>query len=130
VWLDGLYYKLYEIGVTGKLWRIIKHLYDGIECLAMFQVHTSEKYKVNKGVGQGRVLSVFFFSVYINDLLYNLQSTHCGLKMIDIDIPAVLLADDTSLFSTSPSGLQSLISENFIYACKRRLKFNSEKVSS
>ncbi len=32
VWIDGLLYRLYEIEIDAKLWRLIRELYSGAQC--------------------------------------------------------------------------------------------------
>ncbi len=32
VWIDGLLYRLYEIEIDSKLWRLIRELYSGAQC--------------------------------------------------------------------------------------------------
>ena len=67
------------------------------------------------------------FLVYINDLLYDLDKTDSGLRIAHHHIPAVLLADDTSLVSPSAAGLQVLLDCVVQYAKKWRLNYNVNK---
>jgi hypothetical protein len=42
-------------------------------------------------------ISAWFFSLYINDLISELKAVNSGISISDLNIPAILLADDTTL---------------------------------
>ena len=72
-------------------------------------------------------MSSWFFLVFINDLISSLRQTDNGLSVHGITIPTVLLADDTTLVSTSPKGLQKSLDTVYSYANKWRLTYNPTK---
>ncbi|CAC5420891.1 unnamed protein product [Mytilus coruscus] len=127
IWHDRLFLKLKEIGVTGKLWNILFMSYKSASAHVQYNGLTSDNFSISQGVGQGRVLSSWLFSLYINDLILQLISTNCGIRIGYLNIPAILLADDTTLLSASPKGLQGLLDCVQTYACKWRLKYNGTK---
>jgi hypothetical protein len=53
---------------------------------------------ISQGVGQGRVICAWFFSLYINDLISELKAVNSGISISDLNIPAILLADDCRFF--------------------------------
>ena len=116
-----------EIGVTGKLWNVLFMPYKSASAHVQYNGYVSDKFLISQGVGQGRVLSAWLFSLYINDLIEQLKSTKCGLALCDMNIPAILLADDTTLLSPSPTGLPKLLDCVQNYAYKWRLKYNGTK---
>ena len=67
----------------------------------------SNNFAISQGFGQGRVISAWFFSLYINDLISELKTVNSGMSISDLNIPAILLADDTTLLSSSAHGLQN-----------------------
>jgi len=73
------------------------------------------------------VISAWFFSLYINDLISELKAVNSGISISDLNIPAILLADDTTLLSTSAHGLQRLLDCVQNYACRWRLTYNRTK---
>jgi hypothetical protein len=73
------------------------------------------------------VISAWFFSLYINDLISELKVVNSGISISDLNIPAILLADDTTLHSTSAHGLQRLLDFVQNYACRWRLTYNGTK---
>ena len=76
----GLWVKMWELGVRGKMWRVIKEMYrvsrsaDG-EC--------SEAFDVQQGVAQGCSLSPILFSVFINGLLKEVEQAGLGVELSD-----------------------------------------------
>ena len=75
-------------------------------------------FAISHGVGQRRVISAWFFSLYINDLISELKAVNSGISISDLNIPAILLADDATLLSTSAHGLQILLDCVQNYACR------------
>ena len=127
IWHEGLFYKLHKLGLTGKVWQLIKHNYSNSFSFVSHSGEISNVYPVKQGVGQGRVMSAWFFLVYINDLIAMLRSAQCGIYVYGQHMPAILLADDTTIISTSPSGLQRLLNIVNLYADKWRLTYNATK---
>lgn len=67
--------------------------------------------------------------IYNNNLIYELIATNRGLLVGTLNIPSILLADDTTLLSTSPNGVQKLQDVVHLYATQWRLKYNATKSS-
>ena len=127
VWQDGVLYKLQEIGIKGKLWNLIYISYKTATAHVQCNGITSQVFRIEQGVG--RVLSAWLFSLFINDLICELLSTNSGLLVGPINIPAILLADDTTLLSSTVNGMQKLLDIVNNYAQKWRLKYNASKSS-
>jgi hypothetical protein len=53
----------------------------------------SNNFAISQGVGQGRVISAWFFSLYINDLISELKVVNSGISISDLNIPAILLIE-------------------------------------
>jgi len=127
VWHDGLFYKLFHLGINGKMWRLIRDSFQEVRAHVLLHGHLSKSYAVNQGVGQGRTLSAWLFLVMINDLISLLESTKSGIQVGTLSIPCVLLADDTSLLSSSFNGMCVLLRNLNQYASKWRLRYNADK---
>ena len=68
VWQDGLFFKLYNIGINGRLWRVVQ---AGIECVnskVLFGGCLSPHFKVKQSIRQGEVLSAWLYIIFMNDL--------------------------------------------------------------
>lgn len=127
IWHNGLLIKLYYLNIDSRFWQILKYWYNDSKCFVSFGGLNSSLFKISQGVGQGRVLSAFMFLVYINDLLHELCKYNYGLRLGDVHIPGILLADDTALTSYSPKVLQNMLNIVEEYAYKWRLHYNPSK---
>ena len=68
VWIDGILYKLFsELGIRGRMWKVIKNLYTNVKIL--YAESLSRKNYVSQVTGQGRILAPFMYKVYVNGLL-------------------------------------------------------------
>ena len=52
VWHVGLWFKLWELGVRGRMWRFIKNMYDITQSAVLLEGEISEPFNI----GQGGVL--------------------------------------------------------------------------
>ena len=120
-------HKLWNTGITGKIWKIIYISYKSATAHVQYNTRTSQVFRIQQGVGKVRVMSAWLFSLFINDLIYQLIDTKCGLIVGDLNIPSILLADDTTLMSASINGLQTLLDVVNKYAQTWRLKYNATK---
>ena len=68
VWCDGLWLKLWEMGVRGKVWRIIKQMYEFSRSAVLLEGEKSETFSLEQGVAQGcslsPILSLFLLMIY------------------------------------------------------------------
>ena len=69
VWHDGLWFRLWELGVRGRMWRVIKKMYDITESAVLLEGEKSKPFDISQGVAQGCSLSPILFSIFINQLL-------------------------------------------------------------
>ncbi|VDI79116.1 Hypothetical predicted protein [Mytilus galloprovincialis] len=127
IWQDGLLFKLWNAGITGKIWKIIHMSFKTATAHVQYNRLNSQVFPIKQGVGQGRVMSAWLFALFINDLITQLLETNCGLMIGHIHIPTILLADDTTLLSGTKSGLQQMLNVVNKYAYTWRLKYNATK---
>ncbi len=89
VWHTGLYFKLRQYGINGRLLRWIND-YLTNRCQRVFvETSYSDIKHITAGVPQGSVLGPLFFLIYVNDIADNLDSI------------TRLFADDSSISDSS-----------------------------
>ena len=60
VWIEGLFFQLFELGIRGKTWRILYNFYINFRCCIRVQGQTSDWYYLWCGIHQGGFLSIRF----------------------------------------------------------------------
>ena len=61
VWRDGLWLKLWDTGVKGKMWRVVKGMYEVSRSAVLLD---GDMFSIEQGVAQGCSLSPILFSVF------------------------------------------------------------------
>ena len=129
VWLDGLFYKLYNNGMKGKSWRILRDWYNRMACCVSVNGVNSYFFRARQGVRQGSVLSPWLYMIYNNDVPEILMATGEGVTVSDTKFSTIIVADDITLTSVKVSGLQKLIDAVENYSLKWRFEFNPVKTT-
>ena len=91
LWRNGLLYKLYELGINSKLWRIIRNSFCDTKAHVLYQGKLSRPFNIDQGTGQGKVSSAWYFLVFINSLLEELCLCKKGLIVNELYVPGVLV---------------------------------------
>ena len=99
VWRKGLWKRLWDEGVRGKIWRIMKNLYERTESCVLVGDEKTNFFDVEVGVRQGYILSPTLFSIYINQ-------SGIGIEVLGMMIAVLLYADDIVLIAESIADLQ------------------------
>ena len=73
--------RLYSIGANGKLWRLLKGLYEGGLGRVRVDGRLSDEFLVGRGVKQGSALSPALFLLVMDPLLRLLQASELGLSV-------------------------------------------------
>ncbi len=98
VWRDGLWEKLYEYGMTGKMWRVLRNIYDSVESSVLVNDRQSRFFSIDTGLRQGCLLSPILFAIYINGLAEEITREKLGAKIVkysDDRIGILMYADDS-----------------------------------
>ena len=68
VWRSGLWIKKISFGITGKLFNVIRNIYNNIKSCVQENGQKSDYFSCYTGVRQGENLSPLLFALYLNDL--------------------------------------------------------------
>ena len=110
------------------MWRVIKRMYEASRSAVLLDGEKSASFSVEQGVAQGCSLSPILFSVFINDLLKEVEKAELGIHLGEGGrIGGMLFADDFVGLSDSKEQLQKLIDVVYSYCNKWRLKANVTK---
>ena len=138
VWRPGLWSKLLNSSINGKMYDVIVKMYSNIKSRIFNGKEFSDFFPCNVGVRQGENLSPKLFSLYVNDLEDFFHNENIiGLESISkileeqlhsyINLFIILFADDTVLLSESELDLQKQLSALSHFCVRWKLKVNVEK---
>ena len=95
VWHDGVWFKLWELGVRGRMWTVIKNMYDTTQSAVLLEGEVSEQFNIGQGVAQGCNMLPILFSIFINQLLDEVEKAGIGITVEkDVKVGGLMFADD------------------------------------
>ena len=127
VWHDALLLKLFNCGITGKMFNIVKSMYDNAYIHTKVGDRCSDKILIKKGVHQGNTISPTLFNIFINDIVENIGDKDSPDITDDRKVSCLIYADDLVLLSNTKLGLQTKLDQLQEYCLKWGLKINGNK---
>ena len=127
VWHNGLFFKLYNSGINGKLWRMIKLIYNNSHCKLALDGVLSSVIRLHRAVKQGGKTSTTLMIIYVDDLIRVLYDAGIGVKMILLLIACLFFADDCTLLAENLNDMQLLLDIACKWAFTWGLEFNPDK---
>ena len=119
--------KLYDVGVKGKMWRLLESWYKGGSCQVKVDGRVSDRFMVERGVKQGSVLSPTLFLLIMDPLLSQLQASGLGLSVNQYYVGGYLHADDIRTLATSEESLKQQVALVNVFADRNFLRLNISK---
>ena len=124
---DILLFKLRDVGITGKIYNIIRNIYSGDEACLKIDGKVNKSFRITQGVRQGCVLSPLLFNIFMAGLAKNLSASDSGLKLDSKKINSLFWADDIVLLSENQSDLEKLLKMVSEYCNTNKLTINCKK---
>ena len=126
----GLLWQVLErVGVRGPILDCIKSLYSHDSAAVRNQEGISDIFDCLMGVKQGCPLSATLFGLFVDGLEQHLMDTlgHDAPSLSGALIPLLLYADDLTILSTTPAGLQRQLNALQLFCEQRQLTVNLAK---
>ena len=128
IWHSALFLKLQKLGIGGPFYNIIKDMYKTVTARVRCGQTLSEKFRIQKGVKQGDILSPLLFNIFLNDLIPLLNDPeNTPPTLLTKDVGCLLYADDLVILSTSKEGLQRSLDKLNQYCPTWKLDINVAK---
>ena len=128
VFRAGLWKRLAEEGVKGKMWRVLKSIYKTVESCVRIDGNLTDWFPVDTGVRQGCVLSPLLYAFFINGLVKELNELDIGIQVEGgKKVCALLYADDIVMMTENRVELQKMLDVVAKYAKKWRFELNPKK---
>lgn len=127
VWHDGLFFKLIEMGVDPSTLTALRSMYENSTCHVKFQGKCSKTFPVKQGTKQGGKASPILYLAFIDGLIKELENSHLGMCLYDLDVSTPTVADDMVLVSFTRDSLQGMLNICDSYSRRWRYFYNASK---
>ena len=137
-----LFFKLSQIGISGKFYNAISAMYSNPRSKILLNEYETDFFDCPIGVKQGDNISSTLFSIFINDLAEEIKATKIGINLAenvlddsfndsykDLFLNILLYADDLILMTTNENDLQFLLNVVENWCKKWRLEVNLTKTN-
>ena len=98
-----------RFGVDGSFLALLKGLYQHVSSCVNVNDSLSYWFEVDMGVKQGCVLSPVLSSMFIDDLVVEINNTSKGVLLESDIITSLLYADDVAIFAENVSDMQRIL---------------------
>ena len=132
--------KLLSYEIKGKLFNVLKNMYDKAKSCIYTDTLWSHCFSRNVGVRQGDNLSPLLFAMFINDFSHYISQSYKGLNISrtcyhslsneDLEffkLSVMLYADDTVILAENDRNLQMVLDSVHEYCTKYKLTVNISK---
>ena len=127
VFREGLWKKLYECGIKGRILNTLMNLYKETKSAVKVNNQYSEFFYITRGVRQGCVLSPLLFSIFIDGLVKEIKKLNEGINIDHMNLSLLLYADDIVLISDNAEKLQLMLNTIHEYSYKWRFEINMKQ---
>ena len=124
---DLLLTKLLNMGISGKLFNIIRHIYTTDKACVKLGQSRSEFFSLDIGVRQGCILSPLLFNLFISDLAKKFDNLGDKLQLGNSGVNSLFWADDLVLFAETKEGLDNILKILEGFCEENHLMINTKK---
>ena len=127
VWTNGLFFQLYNMGITGNLWRLLYKSYVNFTCCVRIGGRDSVWYPMDCGIHQGGYLSLVKYTAYIDSLIQILEQSDLCSSIYRVKTSPVGYADDLAASTISKRKMDNVMQIVYEHGCDWRYAFNAAK---
>ena len=127
VWHKGLLHKLTLLGINSQYIDLISSAYQNIKSIVSINTYQSPLLTFKEVSDKEEFSRLFFYIVFINDLVEELDKSDLGVSICDIKAGNPTLVDDLTLVSRSPLHLQLMVNIGANYAVGWKFNFSADK---
>ena len=128
VWTDGLFFQLHEMGIRGRMWRLLYRAYIDFRCRVRIEGKCSEWYNMFCGIHQGGFLSSTKYIAFINPLVEKLEQSNLCCTIGTIKASPVSYADDLATACPTKRRTDQVLEMVYNFSRKWRFQFNAKKI--
>jgi hypothetical protein len=123
---EGLWIRMLEKGIGGKMWRVVRNLYREVGSCVRLGEEKTDWFSLEVGLRQGCILSPVLFSIFIDSLAEEVRKVG-GARYGELVVSLLLFADDIVLIAENAKMLQQMLDVVYNYSKKCRFRFNKDK---
>ena len=127
VWREGLWERLWQCGMRGRMWRVIQRLYQKTVSCVVVDGEKTEWKRSEVGVRQGCVMSPNLFSMFINGMAERVKGEAKGIRWASKKLSILLFADDVVLMAEEEEDMEKMLKVVHEYSKEWRFQFNAQK---
>ena len=127
VWHNSMLRKLYEAGLQGVDWVLMKDWYSNMTSQVKWEGELSRPFAEQQGVRQGGIWSPTAYKAFINPILKIFEENALGLRIGSIHVATPTCADDELLLSKDKYELSALTEVQASYANQERYLLSEQK---
>ena len=124
---DMLLYKLLLNNIDGKVYNSVKSIYAETSACIRINSTRTDWFYCKSGVKQGDNCSPTLFSIFIDDLVKEINNLGLGVSVGDVKVSALLYADDIALVSLTEEDMQQLLDTLHDWCKRWRVLINTDK---
>ena len=127
VWHERLFLKLYNDGIQGKLWLLLRDMQANGTTRVKWNCNLSSPFQTLQGIRQGAKLSTTLYKRYNNPLLLQIEDNNLGTTIGNDNVGAPTVADDISMLPQTPVETQVMLHTVTNNAKLDKVNFNASK---
>ena len=113
--------------IDGKIYNSVKSIYQHTNSCVRINNKLTNWFDCRTGVKQRDNVSPTLFSIFINDLVKEINDLNCGFKTGERKLSTLLYADDIVLLAKNEEDLQNMLDILHKWCIKWRVLINTNK---